>query len=80
MPPLAGEVLGLPTKENSFALAGTHKIISRKCEVRRSHDGERWVQILLFALIVFALVKPLGIYMFRVFESEKQLAAFLRAD
>ena len=31
-----------------------------------------WVQILLFALIVFALVKPLGIYMFRVFEGEKQ--------
>ena len=31
-----------------------------------------WAQILLFALIVFALVKPLGIYMFRVFEGEKQ--------
>ena len=31
-----------------------------------------WAQILLFALIVFVLVKPLGIYMFRVFEGEKQ--------
>ena len=31
-----------------------------------------WAQILLFALIVFALVKPLGIYIFRVFEGEKQ--------
>jgi len=31
-----------------------------------------WVQILLFALIIFALVKPLGIYMFRVFEGERQ--------
>ena len=31
-----------------------------------------WAQILLFALIVFALVKPLGNYMFRVFEEEKQ--------
>ena len=31
-----------------------------------------WAQILLFALIIFALVKPLGIYMFRVFEGEKQ--------
>src|SRR5512132_3880718 len=31
-----------------------------------------WAQILLFVLIVFALVKPLGNYMFRVFEGEKQ--------
>jgi K+-transporting ATPase ATPase A chain len=31
-----------------------------------------WIQILLFALIIFALVKPLGIYMFRVFEGDKQ--------
>src|SRR5215468_9079825 len=31
-----------------------------------------WAQILLFALIVFAVVKPLGIYMFRVFEGDKQ--------
>src|SRR5262245_4367616 len=31
-----------------------------------------WAQILLFALIIFTLVKPLGIYMFRVFEGEKQ--------
>ena len=31
-----------------------------------------WVQILLFALIVFAITKPLGIYMFRVFEGDKQ--------
>ena len=31
-----------------------------------------WLQILLFAGIILALVKPLGIYMFRVFEGEKQ--------
>ena len=31
-----------------------------------------WVQILLFALIVFAITKPLGIYMFRVFEGDRQ--------
>src|SRR5215471_7890342 len=31
-----------------------------------------WAQILLFALIVFALVKPLGIYMYRVFEGDRQ--------
>src|SRR5262245_15778315 len=31
-----------------------------------------WAQILLFALIVFALVKPLGIYMFRIFEGDRQ--------
>ena len=32
-----------------------------------------WIQILLFALIViFALAKPLGNYMFRVFEGEQQ--------
>jgi K+-transporting ATPase ATPase A chain len=31
-----------------------------------------WAQILLFALIVFAITKPLGIYMFRVFEGDKQ--------
>jgi K+-transporting ATPase ATPase A chain len=31
-----------------------------------------WAQILLFALIIFAITKPLGIYMFRVFEGERQ--------
>ncbi len=31
-----------------------------------------WVQILLFALIIFAITKPLGAYMFRVFEGERQ--------
>src|SRR5215469_4878618 len=31
-----------------------------------------WIQILLFALIIFAITKPLGIYMFRVFEGDKQ--------
>ena len=34
-----------------------------------------WVQILLFALIIFAVTKPLGIYMFRVFEGERRPAA-----
>ena len=39
-----------------------------------------WVQILLFALIIFAITKPLGIYMFRVFEGERQpLPRFLGA-
>lgn len=31
-----------------------------------------WIQILLFAAIVFALTKPLGSYMFRVFEGHRQ--------
>jgi len=31
-----------------------------------------WVQILLFVLIIFAITKPLGTYMFRVFEGDKQ--------
>ncbi len=31
-----------------------------------------WIQILLFAAIVFALTRPLGSYMFRVFEGERQ--------
>ena len=39
-----------------------------------------WVQILLFALIIFAITKPLGIYMFRVFEGDRQpLPRFLGA-
>ena len=39
-----------------------------------------WVQILLFALIIFAITKPLGIYMFRVFEGHRQpLPRFLGA-
>ena len=38
-----------------------------------------WLQIGLFALVVLALTKPLGVYMFRVFEGERQpLAARLR--
>jgi K+-transporting ATPase ATPase A chain len=31
-----------------------------------------WIQILLFAVIILAITKPLGIYMFRVFEGERQ--------
>jgi K+-transporting ATPase ATPase A chain len=31
-----------------------------------------WIQILLFAAIVFAITKPLGSYMFRVFEGDQQ--------
>jgi potassium-transporting ATPase potassium-binding subunit len=31
-----------------------------------------WIQILLFAAIIFALTKPLGSYMFRVFEGDRQ--------
>jgi potassium-transporting ATPase potassium-binding subunit len=31
-----------------------------------------WVQILLFALIIFAIAKPLGSYMYRVFEGDRQ--------
>jgi K+-transporting ATPase ATPase A chain len=31
-----------------------------------------WIQILLFAAIIFAITKPLGSYMFRVFEGERQ--------
>jgi K+-transporting ATPase ATPase A chain len=31
-----------------------------------------WVQILLYALVIFAIAKPLGIYMFRVFEGDRQ--------
>jgi K+-transporting ATPase ATPase A chain len=31
-----------------------------------------WVQILIFVLIILAMTKPLGIYMFRVFEGDKQ--------
>jgi K+-transporting ATPase ATPase A chain len=31
-----------------------------------------WIQILLFAAIIFALIKPLGAYMFRVFEGDHQ--------
>ncbi len=36
-----------------------------------------WIQILFFALVVFFLTKPLGVYMFRVFEGNRQpLARF----
>ena len=31
-----------------------------------------WIQILLFAAIIFAIAKPLGSYMFRVFEGDRQ--------
>ena len=31
-----------------------------------------WIQILLFAAIIFAITKPLGSYMFRVFEGDQQ--------
>jgi K+-transporting ATPase ATPase A chain len=31
-----------------------------------------WTQILLYALVIFALTKPLGLYMFRVFEGDQQ--------
>jgi len=31
-----------------------------------------WLQIALFALVVLALTKPLGLYMYRVFEGERQ--------
>ena len=31
-----------------------------------------WIQILFFAVIIFAITKPLGIYMFRVFEGDQQ--------
>lgn len=31
-----------------------------------------WLQILLYSLVILAVTKPLGIYMFRVFEGEAQ--------
>ena len=31
-----------------------------------------WIQILLFAAIIFAITKPLGNYMYRVFEGDRQ--------
>ncbi len=31
-----------------------------------------WLQILIFSLVILALTKPLGIYMFRVFEGDRQ--------
>jgi potassium-transporting ATPase potassium-binding subunit len=31
-----------------------------------------WIQILLYAVLIFAVTKPLGIYMFRVFEGSRQ--------
>ena len=31
-----------------------------------------WMQILLYAALIFAVTKPLGFYMFRVFEGERQ--------
>ena len=31
-----------------------------------------WIQILLFAAVIFAITKPLGSYMYRVFEGDRQ--------
>ncbi len=31
-----------------------------------------WFQILLYSLVILAITKPLGLYMFRVFEGEQQ--------
>jgi potassium-transporting ATPase potassium-binding subunit len=31
-----------------------------------------WIQIGLYALVIFALTKPIGLYMYRVFEGERQ--------
>jgi potassium-transporting ATPase potassium-binding subunit len=31
-----------------------------------------WIQIVVFSLLILALTKPLGIYMYRVFEGDKQ--------
>jgi potassium-transporting ATPase potassium-binding subunit len=31
-----------------------------------------WIQILLYAVVIFAVTKPIGIYMFRIFEGERQ--------
>jgi K+-transporting ATPase ATPase A chain len=31
-----------------------------------------WIQILFYAIVVFAITKPLGIYMFRVLEGDRQ--------
>jgi K+-transporting ATPase ATPase A chain len=31
-----------------------------------------WIQILVYALVILALTKPLGVYMYRVFEGERQ--------
>jgi len=31
-----------------------------------------WIQILLFSIVVFAATKPIGIYMFRIFEGDRQ--------
>jgi K+-transporting ATPase ATPase A chain len=34
--------------------------------------GIGWIQILIFALVILALTRPLGSYMFRVFEGDRQ--------
>jgi len=31
-----------------------------------------WIQILIFALVILAVTKPIGIYMFRIFEGDRQ--------
>src|ERR1700731_2034457 len=36
-----------------------------------------WLQIALFSLVILAVTKPLGIYMYRVFEGSQQPLAWL---
>jgi K+-transporting ATPase ATPase A chain len=36
-----------------------------------------WIQILLYAVVIFAVTKPIGIYMFRIFEGDRQPLARL---
>jgi potassium-transporting ATPase potassium-binding subunit len=31
-----------------------------------------WIQILLYAVVIFAVTKPIGVYMFRIFEGDRQ--------
>ena len=31
-----------------------------------------WIQILLYAIVILAVTKPIGIYMFRIFEGDRQ--------
>ena len=31
-----------------------------------------WIQILLFSIVIFAVTKPIGIFMFRIFEGDRQ--------
>src|SRR5260370_7405816 len=36
-----------------------------------------WIQIVVFALVMFLITKPLGIYLFKVFEGPQPLPAVL---